>query len=314
MAARRHSVGILLYCVALAALLWGYVSLTRTYEDYIELPFAVVTPPSEALLSTVPDRVTVRVRGTGWQLLNMRLLSTTTTSTLDLSMLRQSEDMTYQVSKTDMLRAVAATQGAQVLDIVPASMTLATGDVSVRRVPVKLRYVIRCRSGFMLVREPHIEPASVEVRGSSGIVQTITEWPTHRLVLADQHEGTETTVSMSDSLSTLLRVSPNVVRVRTDVQQIADLVIDDIPVELGPGLRRDGLSVSPSRISVIVQGGVADLAALTPQQLKAVVDDVHGLTTGYARPRVSAPASITVVGTTPSVVRYVERTKSDESP
>lgn len=314
MAARRHSVGILLYCVALAALLWGYVSLTRTYEDYIELPFAVVTPSSEALLSTVPDRVTVRVRGTGWQLLNMRLLSTTTTSTLDLSTLRSSDDMIYRVSKTDMLRCIVATQGAQVLDIAPSSMTLATGDVAVRRVPVRLRYVIRCRSGFMLVREPSIEPSTVEVRGSSSIVERITEWPTHRLVLSDQHTGVETSVPMSDSLSTLLRVSPQSIRVITNVQQVADLVIDDIPVEIAPALRHHHAVVAPSRISVTVQGGVEDLAALTPQDFQAIVDDSVGATTGIVRPRVIGPRHITIVGTVPSVLRYTERTSSDASP
>jgi hypothetical protein len=77
MAARRRNVGILAYCIVLAALLWGYVTLTRTYEDYIAVPFAVQTPRSAALLSTVPDRVTIRVRGTGWQLLNMRLVANT---------------------------------------------------------------------------------------------------------------------------------------------------------------------------------------------------------------------------------------------
>ena len=303
MAARRRNVGILVFCIVLATLLWGYVTLTRTYEDYISVKFSVVTPSSSALLSTVPERVTVRIRGTGWQLLNMRLMANATANVLDLSLLRPDDAMTYHVAKADILRAIVTTPGTQVLDVSPASMTLATGDVVVRRVPIRLRSDITCRDGFMTVGEPQIQPATVTLRGSASVINKVTSWPTERLVLADQHAGASVTVAVSDSLSTLLSVSPATVRVRTDVQQIADLVVDGIPVEYASSQRRQSVRIRPSRVSVIVRGGVSDLSTMSPQQFRAVIDDSTILRGGMCRPRILAPSTVTVVGTIPSILQ-----------
>lgn len=303
MAARRRDVGILVFCIVLAALLWGYVTLTRTYEDYISVPFGVITPSSAALLSTVPDRVTVRVRGTGWQLLNMRLISNTTTNTLDLSLLKPTDQMTYIVSKTDLLRSIVATPGTQVLDITPGSMTLATGEVTVRRVPVRLRSSIMCREGFMAVGEPRVQPMTVELRGSAAMIDKITSWPTDLLVLEDQHDGGEFSIALSDSMSTLMSVTPTSVRVVTDVQQSADVVVDGVPVEYAGNNRRNDLRIRPSRLSVIVKGGIADLSRLTSRHFRAIIDDSTSLATGLARPRIEAPSTVIVIGTIPSIVQ-----------
>ena len=303
MAARRRDVGILVFCIVLAALLWGYVTLTRTYEDYISVPFNVVTPTSAALLSTVPDRVTVRVRGTGWQLLNMRLISNTTTNTLDLSLLKPTDQMTYIVTKTDLLRSIVATPGTQVLDVTPGSMTLATGDVAVRRVPVRLRSSVMCRDGFMAIGEPRVQPMTVELRGSAAVIDKISSWPTELLVLEDQHDGGEFTIALSDSMSTLMSVTPTTVRVVTDVQQSADLVVDGVAVEYAAVNRRNDLRIRPSRVSVIVKGGIADLSRLTSRHFRAIIDDSTSLATGLARPRIEAPSTVVVIGTIPSIVQ-----------
>lgn len=308
MAARRRNVGIVVFCIVLATLLWGYVTLTRTYEDYISVPFSVQTPRSVALLSTVPDRVTVRVRGTGWQLLNMRLVANTNTNVLDLGLLRADDAMTYRVSKADILRAIMATPGSQVLDVSPGSLTLATGEVSTRRVPIRLRSAIRCRDGFMVIGTPRLQPATVELRGSASVIQAIREWPTELFVIDDQHQGAVFTVRLSDSLSTLLSVNPSSVRVITDVQQMADVVIDNVPVEARLVTRNGDVTIRPQTISVIVKGGVSDLAGLTPQLFHAYVDDSTALRTGLTRPVVTGPSSVIIVGTIPRIVQITTRT------
>jgi len=309
MAARRRNVGILAFCIVLAALLWGYVTLTRTYEDYIAVPFAVQTPKSAALLSTVPDRVTIRVRGTGWQLLNMRLVANTKQNVLDLGLLRPDDAMTYSVAKSDILRAIVATPGAQVLDVSPGSMVLATGEVSTRRVPIRLRSNISCRDGFMVIGAPRIQPATVELRGSAAVINAIDSWPTELLVLEDQHQGGVFTVALSDSLSTVLSVNPPSVRVATDVQQLADVIVDNVMLESRLPSKNGDVLLQPQTLAVIVKGGVSDLSALTPQLFRAYVDDTTALRTGLCRPTVVGPASVVIVGTIPGIVQVTTRSK-----
>ena len=95
MAARRFSFLTLGGALAVGVGLWTYVSLTRAYEDDLIVPLTVVSSPNQALLSTVPPTLTVRVRATGLQLLNFRYFSQAAVCTLDLRRLRPISESQY---------------------------------------------------------------------------------------------------------------------------------------------------------------------------------------------------------------------------
>jgi YbbR domain-containing protein len=307
MARRRATVGVIISCLFLAVLMWGYVSLTRMYEDYVDVPFTVTAPANQALLSTIPQRLTFRVRGTGWQILNLRLVPQIACA-IDLAAMQPSQQSVYTLDKSELLRGIRSTQTFQMLDVSPDKLVLTTGDLVQRSVPVALRHAITCRPGFMVIGEPRVEPQLVDVRGSGPVVRTITQWPTQRWMQNDLHYGITATVMMSDSLSSILNVAPRSVRVHTNVQQIAERVITDVPVEIiaAPGSR--SYAIMPSIISVIVRGGVDDLASISAQNIRAVVTDAGASGTGLAQPTITVPPHMTVLGTIPTVVRYVERT------
>jgi len=306
MARRRNSIGVLISCALLAVLMWGYVSLTRVYEDYVDVPFTVVAPTNQSLLSTVPDKLTIRVRGTGWQILNLRMYPQISCA-IDLASVQPAQQSLYHLEKSDLIRAITTSQSFQTLDVVPGKLVLHTGDQVVKSVPVTLRHATSCRPGFVVIGEPTVEPVTVSAHGSSSVVQAVDQWPTQRLLQTDLHYGVTTLVSMSDSLSTILNITPQQVRVHTNVQQVADRVIVDVPVELPAHHGSRSMLIVPTMISVIVRGGVDDLSTLTAQRVHAVITDASISSGGFVRPTITVPPNMIVLGTVPSVVRYVER-------
>lgn len=312
MARRRNSIGVLVSCVLLAVLMWGYVSLTRVYEDYVDVPLTVTAPPNQALLSTVPPTLTFRVRGTGWQILNLRMYPQIACA-IDLAKQQPSQQSVYELEKSDLIRAITTSQPFQTLDVVPSTLVLNTGDQVMKRVDVSLRHSTTCRPGFVVIGEPTVEPRSADVRGSEAVVRSIDRWPTQRLLQTDLHYGVTTLVSMSDSLASLLNVTPQQVRVHTNVQQVADRVIVDVPVEIPSIQGARSTMIVPSMISVIVRGGVDDLSTLTAQRLRAVISETTIPMSGYVRPTITVPPNMTLLGTIPSVIRYVERTTDRRS-
>jgi hypothetical protein len=312
MASQRTPLGAIAVSITLAVLLWGYVSLTRTYEDYVDVPFTVLAPPEQALLSTVPERISVRARGSGWRLLNLRMLPGGARCTLDLSKLRPSEGALYQVSKNDLIRGTLLPQAVQTLDVDPGALTLAVGDLGVRRVPVALRYRLEPRTGFVVTRVEAI-PSMVNVRGSRMRVDSVASWPTQRLIVTDAHEVIDISVAMADSLPTLLNVVPSTVRLRADVQQMADRRIDDVPITVRQPSGNRLAHVRPERVSIIVRGGVNDVARLDRTMFTATIDHTLAASTGFARVRVVGPAGITIAGTVPMIVAYRERLPGTES-
>jgi YbbR domain-containing protein len=315
---RSFSAGVLILCLLIAVLVWGYVALTSTHEDVVRIGLTITPPESQALLSTVPTHIYVKVRGTGWQILNLRLFENAAECRIDLSRLRPGEHATYRLDRTTFLRSIETVHAVERLDVTPNAFTVATGELVVRRVPVRVRSRVACRDGFDLVGDPLPMPETVEVRGNRAEVERLTEWPTKPLDLTDLHATRDVAVAMSDSLGTMLNVVPATIRVRVRVQQTADRTIEDVPISVDQRLLRG--AVIPSIVGIVVRGGVEVIDQLTPNQFRVELDVQSALRDGRVRPRVIAPAGVTVIGTIPATVRYTEVSRvaatriSDESP
>lgn len=300
MAQRRFSITTLLIAVIGAVGLWTYVSLTRTYEDDLDVPLVVISPPNQAMLSTVPSTVRIRVRATGLQILNALYFTKSVACTLDLSSMKPDQSATYIAETTDLLRGVTTTIPLRTIAVEPDRLILTTGDLAVKRVPLRVRYTLSCRPGFVLTAEPTPDVIDVEVRGSRDVVERLTEWTTERILLDDIYESQVIDASVSDSLQSLINIQPSRVTVRFSVQQLADRTIPDVPVTFGFALDTL-LEISPRQISVTIRGGVEEIASLTARNVRAEVLELTS--SGLVRPRISAPASVEVIATSPTFVR-----------
>lgn len=303
MARRRHSISILILCIVLGAALWGYVTLTRMYEVDIALPLSVKTPPNQALLSTVPDSITIRVRASGLQVLNLKYFSKGARCDVDLSSMKPQSQSLYVVESDDLVRSVVSPNPVRILSVTPNAVTMATGDLFVKQVPLKLRTNIACRDGFEIVEEPSADPQMVEIRGTKSVVEGIESWPTQKLSLEDVHESTVATIDVSDSLMTLLNVVPSQVKVSINVQQTADVEIADVPITFITAAPK-GAMIEPTHIRVRIRGGIDVVSSLTSADIKATVPTEAS---GIVTPIVTVPRGARVMAVLPKTVRVSVR-------
>src|SRR3954469_6142298 len=70
-----------------SALLWSYVRLSAAYETDSDIPIKLTAPKGYALASGLPERLHVRVRGAGWQIL---LMNFTKNASFDLDLSERS--------------------------------------------------------------------------------------------------------------------------------------------------------------------------------------------------------------------------------
>ncbi|HBB25544.1 MAG TPA: hypothetical protein DCZ59_04700 [Bacteroidetes bacterium] len=318
MAARRSNVLTLLISVLMAIALWAYVTLTRTYEDDIDVPIAVVPPAGQTIISGVPASVTVRVRTSGLNIANLRLYNRPKVCTLSLGEQAPDEPSAFRVSNPTMLKRIAEDLGVRVLSVSPADITLRTGTPELKSVPLVVAHSIECRPGFMITSEPTADRASVTLKGIASVLAPLTSWSTRKILLGDVHEGMTIDVPLSDSLRSLVDVMPKSVRVHIPVQQVADATIEDVEVSLEKGLADMGYTVRPNRLRVTVRGGVNDLAELTRLDLRCQISGIPA--NGVVIPTVICPRGMRVIACSPRTVRLVRRqvaslrNSSDESP
>ena len=285
--------------------LWTYVTLTRTYEDDIDVPIEVTPPAGQNIISAVPGTITVRVRTTGLRIANFRIFNRPDTCTLALEEQSPTDPSAFRIGNGALLSTIAAALGVRVVSVSPIDITVRTGTPVIKSVPLSVAHSISCRPGFIMTSAPTPDRASVTLRGVNDVVAPLSHWTTKRIMLDDVHESTTIDVPMSDSLASMVDVMPKSVRVHITVQQLAEIDVHDVPITLSQRLIDEGFVARPSRIRVTLRGGVDDLASVTSTDLRAEIADANSY--GIVLPTVAAPAGMRVIALLPRTVQLVRR-------
>lgn len=305
MAARRSNALTLAIALLMACALWTYVTLTRTYEDDVRVPIVVAPPAGQTIISSVPSEMMVRVRTSGLRLANFQLFKRPDTCMLSLEQQSAADPSVFSVTNTALLRELSASLGVRVMSVSPTDVAVRTGTPVMKSVPLNVRHTISCRQGFVMTSSPVADRASVALKGISEVITPLKQWSTKRIMLDDVHESMSIDVPVSDSLPSMVDVSPHSVRVHITVQQVAEARVHDVPVVLSKRLIEAGYEARPHRISVTLRGGVEDLSTTTVSDVRAEVTEYRPY--GVCIPRVIAPPAMRVIATNPRTVQLVRR-------
>lgn len=303
MATGRSTILTVAGSVALAVVLWLYVSLTRTYEGDVMVPIVAIPPPEQTILSNVPKYVTVHVRTTGLQLLNMTYYNKPQACTLYVAKMTSTGAEQYSLTNAELLSQLSDVIPSRMLATNPAELSITTGTPATARVPLQVLHRISVRPGFVLASPPTAEIQMVTIRGIKSVVDSIKSWSTAKIFLEDAHESAVLEMPVIDSLGSVLEVTPKTVRVTVDVQRLADQEVIDVPVRLVGGASGSSMSVRPSYIRVTVRGGVNNIAQISRDDVVAEIDAIPN--SGYAIPKVRLTKNARVVSIMPRMVQLV---------
>jgi hypothetical protein len=339
----RISLRTLLVSVGMAVCLWLYVNLTRDYTVTLDVRVNIQVPEGYALEDEPIHILRTRVKGRGWQLLNayvsavpaynivvpsamvlrlnaiQRTVSQSSVLSKSFPAIATGSDPTRASALPDttlvkfdrsmLLQALQLPQAVAPLDIVPDSLVLNVGSIGIRKVPIIPRLNIRPRNGFIVTRVTGITPDSVELRSGKKVLGGISRWFTQSIDQHDVHEPFTVQIPLSDSLEDNVRRNKNVVSINVDVQQYADMIMYDIPVQVQSVPANAGLVVSTRFVRVAVRGGIQDLARLSQDDIRVVVsyEDMMQNMYGTVRPRIEMPPNIALMSVEPHFIHFARR-------
>lgn len=301
----QHSIPQVISAILAATGLWLYVSLTRTYEGDVLVPVVAIPPPGQSILSNVPKSVVVHVRTSGLNLVNLLYYNKPKACTLTVAKMRSIGPETYGIDNAELLRTLSEVVSSRMLSTVPSQLTITTGTPEVTKVPLTVMTNVSVRPGFVLSSPPTAEPSMVTLRGMKSIVQGIRSWSTKTAFIEDAHEVMIVEVPVSDSLMTLVDVIPKTVRVKIDVQRLADIVIPDVPVALVGAAAQSDVVVRPAYVHVTLRGGIQDIAHITRDNIAIEIASVPE--SGLATPTVRLANNARLVSVTPRFVQVVRK-------
>jgi len=285
--------------VALAVFFW-----VRTQEDvqsalYVTLIYS--SPPDKILVTDVPKRVRVSVRGP-WSRVSRLNEKDVDPIRIDLGAAGSGE-FTFQ---EDMLRLPP---GLKVVSFNPASVKLVFEKRMVRQVPVVPSLEGSPAPGYR-VEGTEVDPSSVAVTGAQSVVGTLTHVGTELV----QVTGAKAQVSRVVGLAKLPSYAEFVdeARVRVTVRirpEMSERVLARIPVRIvggGPGARAE-----PATVDVLLRGPRPTVELLIEKDVEVEVvvgakESAAALRGAHLRPVAvkGLPEGVTAVAR-PSTVRVV---------
>jgi hypothetical protein len=313
-----------IFSVVLALALWLFVSMRSTYEVVTSVPLEFVLPSNRSIETLVASDVRLKLRATGWHLINILYLNAQSSCVLDLT---QSTSTSARIGIQDMKLGFRAPVPATVVEVLSDEFDVQLGIVGQKRVPLRSQVRVETAPGFMVVGSTEMMPDSVNIRGNIKVLSAISSWPTRAREIAGIKEDITGYVGVSDSLRANITVEPKAVYYRARVQRSADVEIEDVPVVIqgapnahsapsaaGANGPSSAHSLLPMRVSVSVRGGIQVVEALTANDISVSVDYAQLLndTTGSIIPTVNAPASVRVLAVQPA--RLLHTVLSSERP
>lgn len=289
--------------------LWCIVTLGEEYEQTIELPLRVELPEGIALARRIPQSVRVVVRASGWSFLRFAI-SSPRGLVVQPWMSDLDSSGTIDVSEEQIAQYVKnALPDVQRRAYAPSSMRLNVEPTATRRVPLVALASVQPRDGFGVSGVVRLNPDSVTITGAKSVIESINEWPTDTATFADIHGPFSQWLQVGNPYEGMVDARPSRVEITSDVQQIAEIELPDVPLFERMTTRDTSLHLTlvPQRVRVLVRGGVRDLERLDPSSIRAYIEVIEGVDTGgVAIPRFILPPDLhlNVVAVSPERIRY----------
>ncbi|MEX2572283.1 MAG: hypothetical protein WD737_13375 [Gemmatimonadota bacterium] len=249
--------------VALAVLLWVVVSAEQVTSNWVWVPLTVeVADPNFQIASTdIPEEVQVRFNGPGRELLDLALRR----PPLRLTVSEVESSVETRALDPRMVQ-LGGQVGVSALDVRPSAVRLEFTRVETRTVPVRVRLANRLGGDWAVVDSIWIEPTEVQASGPFDDVTALDQVYTSAVELTPGDTLIDRLVPLDTAGLGEIELSVPAVRVVGAIDRVVQRVVEDVTVDVGPGVR-----IVPSAVDVTLRGPEQAVIAVEPDLFRVVV-------------------------------------------
>ncbi len=297
----KNKLLVLISCFGISAIIWLATTLSEQHEYQFEsVPYLSEVPEGLAPTGSLPEKVKIKVKSTGW-----KLLSFLGTSSPDL-FIPLDKNSTFQ--RVNLKRSVREngwfSADMNLISIDPEEIDILLDKRITKRVPVGVRSELTFKPGYGLSKRVYSIPDSVTLSGSYRVLSRLDTAFTEYIKLDGLSELTEIEAVFGGRYSD---VQPSEVKIIFDVQQIVEkefkfhkIEIKDLPPD------RDILLI-PEGVSLILRGGINELAELDTSVIKVYVNysEILNSETDMVVPKTDLPPNYDFVSFIPEKIKFI---------
>ncbi len=272
---QKHSLWLKKYKIHIASflfavLVWFLVITDGTFDHIVSVPIRVPdSPPNMILAESFPQQAKMRVRGQGMTLLAYLLFRE---AQLEPKVEWKIGPQTVHMTKEDVVLSGAA-KSISVLQLIdPLEHTIVIEKRIEKTVAVKSRITIKPLPGYTVVDELAFDPDSVTVAGPASVIRTIDAVYTQEKVLEKIKRPVAGEIKLTVSPEQRIELSRTATAFSQDVQKLMEKRISRIPIRVINAPEEVSAFAIPATLSLIAEGGVHRIAALTEKEINAYID------------------------------------------
>lgn len=293
---------ILVTIILFSLILWGSVSLNGEYVATVKIPVVFTNVPEGYVVgeSTV-NEIQLNVKGAGWDILSL-IFSRDNEFVIPVGRVYGKHEAAV---KNALNRNSKITASLNVIDIYPDKIEFNVERIATKKVKLLPDVALDYKDGFGLVSDIKVEPESLLVSGPESQIRQLQFIKARPLAFENlEHKVSKNLIIDKPEK---LDFSTENVKIEFDVQKIVEKTFENIAVEHKGVPSGRELVIIPSKISIVLRGGINILGKLSSSEIKAVInfDDALKDNSGSIVPVISVPANTTIVDVKPKKLDYI---------
>jgi YbbR domain-containing protein len=307
----NRSLGIFLICLVFATILWFLNALSKNYTITVTHPVLLTNLPRNTFIANnPPDRLNLKVHAYGFELLRYKLSISFLPITLEVDkLIKEVEPSTngfYIINSNDIKESISLQLGSeiQLLEISPATFTLAFDSLGVKQVPVGSQINLGFRPRFDLIREIEFKPPFVTVSGPQEIITEIdTVYTVPRTFKNLDAPFSQEIVLV---IPRQAYIEPQKVKMKADIEEFTEKSMS-VPVWIDKQPENIRLRLFPNEVEVNFKTGLSQYALIKPEDFGLYVswDDINSNLQSLKVKISKLPAAVKSVKISPENVEYL---------
>ncbi len=286
----------------LSILLWIFVSLSNEYFTTFSVPIKYINVPEGYLVTnSSADDIALSIKGNGWSLAQISF-GREASFLIDVKgeLGKQTALIRNQMNNNSWISS-----NLQLIEITPNIVSFNVEKLFEKKVSVEPKFKFSVADGYGLVSKLTMEPDSVEISGSKNSLNKISVIRTIEKDFGKLNASLQTFIDLQKIKD--IHATPSKVKINIDIEKIVDKTIENIEVKTINVPKRQTLEIIPTKIKIVLRGGLNKLALITEKDLQAFADfnDAIRDTLGTIEPKIIPPEYMEVLDVTPKKLKYI---------
>lgn len=276
----RRRLTVFISCLVVAFATWMMIALSGNYVYTVDSKINYIDPPeNRAYHPLQDDSVSLRIEGSGWQLLFSRLRLQPTAINVSLRSLSTRSFIVCSSQLADINKQFNSSQ--RVISILPDTLFFDFSKRSVKKIPIRLMHNLTFEKNYGISGPIRMTPNHVIVNGATEDLKGISAWPTNMLTRNEVSAPVTAKVGFMESKANNIDVFPLSVKVEIPVEMFTEKIVE-VPVKVLNAKGRE-VQVLPERIRVTVLTPLSRYPAIKADSFAVSIDLTDRRETGYSQ-------------------------------